>query len=62
MRRSSVRASLRSQPFWTKVSLPSGRISVIVAWRSTFGTEALIHVYTAPGPTTVFAAPSGPLT
>ena len=35
--RSSLRTLVRSQPLCTKVSLPSGRTSEIVTWRSTLG-------------------------
>ena len=35
----SLRSLARSQPFWTNVSLPSGRTSLTVAWRSTSGVE-----------------------
>ena len=38
-RRSSLRSLPRTQPFCTKVSLPSGLTSLIVAWRSTLGVE-----------------------
>ena len=50
---SSLRSLPRSQPPWTKVSLPSGRTSLIVAWRSTFGVEERTQACTAPAPMTV---------
>src|SRR3954463_867068 len=50
---SSLRSFARTQPFCTKVSLPSGRTSVIVAWRSTLGVDERTHACTAPAPTTV---------
>jgi len=34
-----LRSSARTQPFWTKVSLPSGLTSLSVAWRTAFGFE-----------------------
>src|SRR3954468_10613160 len=52
-RRSSLRSLPRSQPPCTNVSLPSGRTSLMVAWRSTFGFEARTHTFTAPAPSTV---------
>src|SRR4051812_15636980 len=60
-RRSSLRSSARSQPPCTNVSLPSGRTSVTVAWRSTFGLEERTHACTAPAPITLVSAPSGSL-
>src|SRR6185312_7336924 len=59
---SSLRSSARSQPPCTKVSLPSGRTSVIVAWRSTFGVDERTHAFTAPAPITVVLAVSGLVT
>ena len=56
---SSLRALARSQPPWTKVSFPSGRTSVIVAWRSTSGAVARTQARSAPAPTTVVSAVSG---
>src|SRR6202007_2481477 len=60
---SAVVASLRSlpriHPFWTKVSLPSGRTSLTVAWRSTSGVDDFPQELTAPPPITVVSAPSG---
>ena len=55
----SLRSLARSQPFWTKVSLPSGRTSLTVAWKSTFGVEDLTHRWTAPPPIAVVLAVSG---
>src|SRR5438477_10450421 len=49
----SLRSLARSHPFWTKVSLPSGLTSVIVAWRSTFGLDERTHRLILPAPTTV---------
>src|SRR3954471_16084919 len=52
---SSLRSLPRSQPPCTNVSLPSGRTSVMVAWRSTFGFDERTQALTAPAPsTTVF--------
>src|SRR5690348_3884915 len=56
---SSLRSLARSQPFWTKVSLPSGRTSLTVAWRSTLGVDERTHSRTAPAPTTVVSCASG---
>ena len=56
---SSLRSLPRSQPLCTKVSLPSGRTSLIVAWRSTFGVEERTQACTAPAPTTVVLPLSG---
>jgi hypothetical protein len=39
----SSRSLARIQPFWTNVSFPSGRTSLIVAWRSTSGVEDCTH-------------------
>src|SRR5579859_656246 len=55
----SLRQLLCRYPFWTNVSLPSGRTSLIVAWRSTIGREARTHTWTAPAPTTVVSLASG---
>src|SRR4051794_24925978 len=57
---SSLRSLPRSQPPCTNVSLPSGRTSVIVAWRSTVGFDARTQTCTAPAPITVVFALSGP--
>ena len=56
---SSARASPRIQPPCTKVSLPSGRISLIVTSRSTFGFDERTQTSTAPTPSTVVSAVSG---
>ena len=48
-----MRSLPRTQPFCTKVSLPSGRTSVTVAWRSTLGVEERTQACTAPAPMTV---------
>ena len=56
LRRSSLRALARSQPFCTNVSLPSGRTSETVTWRSTLGAEERIHASSAPAPTTAVSA------
>src|SRR3954471_7105855 len=56
---SSLRSLPRSQPPCTNVSLPSGRTSVTVACRSTFGFEARTQTCTAPAPITVVFALSG---
>ena len=55
----SLRSSARSHPFWTNVSSPSGRTSLIVAWRSTFGVEDRTQRWTAPAPITVVLVFSG---
>src|SRR5437763_1540947 len=55
---SSLRSFALTHPFCTNVSLPSGRTSLIVAWRSTFGVEERTHTCTAPAPITVVLAPS----
>ncbi len=39
----SLRSLARSHPFWTNVSLPSGRTSLTVAWRSTSGVDERSH-------------------
>ncbi len=52
----------RTQPFCTKVSLPSGLTSVIVAWRSTLGFEERTQARTAPAPMTVVLLGSGLVT
>ena len=44
----SLRSLARIQPFWTKVSLPSGRTSLTVAWRSTSGVDDFTQRLTAP--------------
>ena len=59
---SSLRMLVRSQPLCTKVSLPSGRTSEIVAWRSALGAELRIHASTAPAPRIVASLVSGSLT
>src|SRR5438045_8046467 len=52
---SSLPKLLRSQPPWTKVSLPSERTSLIVTWRSMIFFGDLTHARSAPAPmTTVF--------
>ena len=58
---SSLRSLARSQPFCTKVSLPSGLTSVSVACRSTFGVEERTQACTAPAPMTVVLPLSGPV-
>src|SRR5581483_5043746 len=55
----SLRSLARIHPFCTKVSLPSGRTSLIVAWRSTSGVDDRTHTSTAPPPTTVVFDVSG---
>ena len=55
----SLRSLARSQPFWTNVSLPSGRTSLTVAWRSTSGVDDLTHRWTAPPPIAVVSLVSG---
>src|SRR4051794_37923361 len=55
----SLRSLARSHPFWTNVSLPSARTSLIVACRSTSGVDDLTHRSTAPLPTTVVSAARG---
>src|ERR1700683_935766 len=55
----SLRSLARSHPFWTNVSLPSGRTSLIVAWKSTSGGADSTHRWTAPAPITVVFAVSG---
>src|SRR3954468_22599283 len=62
VRASSFRSSARSQPPWTKVSLPSGRTSEIVACRSTFGAEDRSHTRTKPAPRTVVFSFKGAVT
>ena len=46
----SLRSLARIQPSCTNVSLPSGRTSLTVAWRSTSGVEDFTHRCTAPPP------------
>ena len=58
----SARMLPRTQPLCTKVSLPSGRTSLTVACRSTFGVDDLTHRRTAPAPMTVVVAGSGSVT
>src|SRR4249919_4404358 len=55
----SLRSLARIQPFWTKVSLPSGRTSLIVACRSTSGVDDRTQRFTAPLPMTVVSPVSG---
>src|SRR6476660_237194 len=55
----SFRSLARSQPFWTNVSFPSGRTSLIVASRSTSGLVDRTQRLTAPLPMTVVFAVSG---
>ncbi len=55
----SLRSLARIQPFWTKVSLPSGRTSLTVAWRSTSGVDDFTQRLTAPPPITVVSVLSG---
>src|SRR6478609_7421800 len=55
----SLRSLARIQPFWTKVSLPSGPTSLIVAIRSTSGVDDCTQRFTAPLPMTVVFAVSG---
>ena len=62
LRRSSLRSLARSQPPCTNVSLPSGRTSLIVAWRSALRVEERIQACTAPAPITVVVARSGAVT
>jgi len=56
---SSLRAFPRTQPLCTKVSLPSGRTSLTVAWRSTFGCEERTQMSTPPAPATVVSLERG---
>src|SRR4051794_3184115 len=58
---SSLRALPRTHPFCTKVSLPSGLTSVIVACRSTLGAEERTQALTAPAPITRVSAGGGSL-
>src|ERR1700694_3372586 len=55
----SLRSLARIQPFWMKVSFPSGPTSLIVAWRSTSGVDDRTQRSTAPLPMTVVSAVSG---
>jgi hypothetical protein len=55
----SLRSLARIQPFWTNVSFPSGRTSLMVACRSTSGVADRTQRYTAPLPMTVVFAVSG---
>src|SRR5438876_3737640 len=55
----SLRRLARIQPFWTNVSLPSGRTSLTVAWRSTSGADDLTQRLTAPPPMAVVLVVSG---
>src|SRR5437868_4231338 len=56
----SLRSLARIQPFWTNVSFPSGRTSLIVASRSTSGLVDRTQRLTAPLPmTVVFEARAG---
>src|SRR5215813_10987312 len=55
----SFRSLARIQPFWTKVSLPSGRTSLIVACRSTSGVDDFTQRLTEPPPMAVVSVPSG---
>src|SRR5687767_1953005 len=59
---SSLRMFARAQPFWTNVSLPSGRTSVITAWRSTVRLEDFTHASTRPGPITTVSSVNGAVT
>src|ERR671937_2871151 len=56
---SSLRSVPRTQPPCTKVSLPSGLTTLIVAWRSTFGDDERTQTFTAPAPIAVVLALSG---
>src|SRR2546423_3401271 len=58
----SLRSLARIQPFWTNVSFPSGRTSLIVACRSTSGVDDRTQRLTEPLPTTVVFAVSGGVT
>ena len=55
----SLRSLARIQPFWTKVSSPSGRTSLTDAWRSTLGVDDRNHRLTAPAPIAVASLVSG---
>ena len=55
----SLRSLARIQPFWTKVSLPSGRTSLTVACRSTSGVDDFTQRLTEPPPIAVVSALSG---
>src|SRR4029077_15521640 len=55
----SLRSLARIQPFWTNVSFPPGRTSLIVACRSTSGVDDRTQRLTAPLPITVVFAVSG---
>src|SRR5258706_16243898 len=55
----SLRSLARIQPFWTKVSFPSGRTSLIVACRSTSGVDDRTQTSTAPPPMTAVSSASG---
>src|SRR6185437_672860 len=55
----SLRSVALIQPFCTKVSLPSGRTSLIVACRSTSGVEDLTQRLTAPAPIAAVSLLSG---
>src|ERR1700736_5635402 len=55
----SLRSLARIHPFCTNVSLPSGRTSLTVAWRSTSGVDDLTQRWTAPPPMAVALAVSG---
>src|SRR5689334_7487355 len=55
----SLRTLARIQPFCTNVSFPSGRISLIVASRSTSGVDDRTQRFTAPAPMTVAFAANG---
>jgi hypothetical protein len=55
----SLRSLARIQPVCTNVSLPSGRTSLTVAWRSTSEVDDLTQSWTAPPPMAVMLLVSG---
>ncbi len=59
---SSLRSLARSHPLWTYVSIPSGRTSDTVTWRSTSGVEARIHALQRSGADDDHVLRSGALT
>ena len=55
----SVRSLARIHPFWTNVSIPSGRTSLTVACKSTSGVDDRTHRLTDPAPMTVVFSLNG---
>ena len=58
---SSMRCEARSQPCWTNISLPSGRISDSVTWKSVSGAVDVTYRSAEAEPSSTLSSVSAPV-